>query len=423
MKKALSILLAAALAIGLLALMPLMASAADADKTDLGAAISFFLGLAETNYTPASWADADAAYQIALGVFNDNTLTDEDQDAVDQANADFRAAMAALVIIPADKTALGAAIDAFLALTEAEWTHASWAVAFAAYQAAQGLYDDDTIYVGAQGLIDGAEAAVSNTIAALVAANPADKSDLGAAINAFLALKWYNFSTASWAPANAAYLIAKGLFDDNTLNEEDQGAIDGAEAALTAAIAALDGVDPADKDALEEAINKYLALNAGSFKESTWAPVVEAYLIAKGMLDDITLNEEKQGDIDQATATLLAAIDALPAIYALVVNGGTGSGSYEEGLAVAISAITPAGKAFVSWTVTGGGRVVPGEPNDANTTFIMPASAAMLTANFRPLDYVRIFNLKTAYEWNFGNWFMFIFLFGWIWMWFTTPSA
>jgi len=34
------------------------------------------------------------------------------------------------------------------------------------------------------------------------------------------------------------------------------------------------------------------------------------------------------------------------------------------------------------------------------------------------LDYVRLFSLKTKYESNFWNWFMFIALFGWIWMWF-----
>ncbi|MDR0438262.1 MAG: S8 family serine peptidase [Bacteroidales bacterium] len=68
--------------------------------------------------------------------------------------------------------------------------------------------------------------------------------------------------------------------------------------------------------------------------------------------------------------------------YVVTVNGGTGSGSFEEGEIVNIQAIPPSGEQFVDWTADG---VTLEYPNHASTSFAMPANDVTLTANFEPI--------------------------------------
>ncbi len=67
--------------------------------------------------------------------------------------------------------------------------------------------------------------------------------------------------------------------------------------------------------------------------------------------------------------------------YTVTVNSGTGSGTYVEGAAVTITATVPGGQRFTSWTVNEGG-VTLADASSATTTFIMPAQAVTVTANF-----------------------------------------
>jgi len=70
-----------------------------------------------------------------------------------------------------------------------------------------------------------------------------------------------------------------------------------------------------------------------------------------------------------------------PETYDVTVNGGTGSGSYEVGDTVNITATVPSGKQFVNWSVTSGGAALD-DKNSPNTTFIMPSKDVTVTANF-----------------------------------------
>lgn len=67
--------------------------------------------------------------------------------------------------------------------------------------------------------------------------------------------------------------------------------------------------------------------------------------------------------------------------YTVTVNGGTGSGSYKKGATVTITAGTVSGKTFTGWTVNSGG-VTLGSNTATSTTFVMPANAVVITANF-----------------------------------------
>ena len=82
--------------------------------------------------------------------------------------------------------------------------------------------------------------------------------------------------------------------------------------------------------------------------------------------------------------------------YTVTVNGGTGGGSYQEGVTVTITATVPSGKQFAGWTVTSGG-VTLADVNSAATTFTMPAGNVTVTANFedtppQPAEYTITFD-------------------------------
>jgi len=72
-----------------------------------------------------------------------------------------------------------------------------------------------------------------------------------------------------------------------------------------------------------------------------------------------------------------------PAVtYDLTVVSGTGSGTYEASVEVAISAsAAPTGKVFDQWISTGGGSFA--DASSASTTFTMPAGDATVTATYK----------------------------------------
>jgi hypothetical protein len=72
-------------------------------------------------------------------------------------------------------------------------------------------------------------------------------------------------------------------------------------------------------------------------------------------------------------------------VYALTVNGGTGSGLYTNGQQVAITANSVAGQSFDRWT---GDTQHVSSVTAANTTMTMPANAVSLTATYVSLPTV-----------------------------------
>jgi uncharacterized repeat protein (TIGR02543 family) len=85
-----------------------------------------------------------------------------------------------------------------------------------------------------------------------------------------------------------------------------------------------------------------------------------------------------------ANATVTATYKNLPppATYTLSVNNGTGSGQYEAGTSVSISADPPAtGKVFDKWTGGNGGTFA--DANSSSTSFTMPANTASVTATYK----------------------------------------
>ena len=76
------------------------------------------------------------------------------------------------------------------------------------------------------------------------------------------------------------------------------------------------------------------------------------------------------------------AYEKTPAIYALTVENGSGSGQYKAGTQVAITAdAAPAGKVFDRWVTSGGGSFV--NASSAATSFTMPAGDVTVTALYK----------------------------------------
>jgi uncharacterized repeat protein (TIGR02543 family) len=111
-----------------------------------------------------------------------------------------------------------------------------------------------------------------------------------------------------------------------------------------------------------------------------------------------------------------------------VTNGIADKATAAAGETVNIAANeAPAGQVFDGWTATG---VSLASPTSASTSFTMPAGAVTLTANYKPApidpvdpvdpvdttNYIKLWGKTTGYVSNFLNWLLCIVCFGWIWM-------
>jgi hypothetical protein len=91
-----------------------------------------------------------------------------------------------------------------------------------------------------------------------------------------------------------------------------------------------------------------------------------------------------------SAVTVTANFEPIPATtYTVTVLGGSGSGSYVAGATVSISASPPAGQQFKNWTTSSAG-VSFADPNNANTSFTMPANAVTVTAVFESIPAVPV---------------------------------
>ncbi|MEQ2457554.1 InlB B-repeat-containing protein, partial [Flavonifractor hominis] len=91
--------------------------------------------------------------------------------------------------------------------------------------------------------------------------------------------------------------------------------------------------------------------------------------------------------------TLTANYEAIPVEkFTLTVNGGTGSGDYEAGALVTVTADVPeAGMRFVNWTAEG---MTLEDETAATLTVTMPANAVTLTANYEAIPVTNVTGVK-----------------------------
>ncbi len=206
-----------------------------ADTTALKAAIDKARAVDSTRYTSDSYKAMWAKYEEAKALYDTANLTKKDnQAAVDAAEAALTAAYKALVPAGADYTKVVAAIERFEALTESDWTAASWATAKAKYEAAKEA-NGKRYTIDQQAELDAFATELNAAIDNLVPA-PADFTaldDIVKKINVYLT-SWTRYLTDDYkTKANAAVESANAA-DFRALTKNDQATVDAKTAEITA---------------------------------------------------------------------------------------------------------------------------------------------------------------------------------------------
>lgn len=123
------------------------------------------------------------------------------------------------------------------------------------------------------------------------------------------------------------------------------------------------------QDALESVTLAYEGM-PDSNQPGSYAIIPSGGTFAVGNADNYTIQYENG---------VLTIQSAPVSSYLVTVNGGTGSGSYQVGDTVTVTAETREGYTFKSWSASG---VVLSNPDSVTVSFTMPANAVTLTANW-----------------------------------------
>jgi len=104
-------------------------------------------------------------------------------------------------------------------------------------------------------------------------------------------------------------------------------------------------------------------------------------VVGSSIQKTITAIAVKLGMFDSSIATFTYTIN-IPK-YTLTVTNGSGSGDYAKGVNVTLTANTaPSGKQFKNWSGLAGLTLISGNANSQSVTFVMPAQAVNVTANY-----------------------------------------
>lgn len=205
-----------------------------ADTTALKAAIDKARAVDSTRYTSDSYKAMWAKYEEAKALYDTANLTKKDnQAAVDAAEAALTAAYKALVPAGADYTKVVAAIERFEALTESDWTAASWATAKAKYEAAKEA-NGKHYTVDQQAELDAFATELNAAIDTLVPA-PADFTALDAIlkdIDVYLT-SWAKYLTDDYKTRANAAVESANAADFRALTKNDQATVDAKTAEIT----------------------------------------------------------------------------------------------------------------------------------------------------------------------------------------------
>lgn len=250
-------------------------------------------------------------------------LTKDKQDEVDAYAAEIVAKTAALVLLPAETSALKTAIDKAAAINADLYTADSYNAMKAELDAANALYATEGLTKkNDQATVDAQTVALNNAVKNLVPAG-ADYSKVNAAIDRFEALTESHWTVATWTVAKAKYDDAVTA-SQTVYTKEQQATLDAFADELNAAIDALVEAD-ASYTALDSAIQKLNSNLTTYTKYLTEAYKTEAAdLIAAA--NDIAfraLKAKDQATVDAKTAEVNALVDApefLPWDYTNINN-------------------------------------------------------------------------------------------------------
>ena len=275
----------------------------DADYTAVDAALAKIPSDADlaAYYTTDSATAVIAARNAVVRGYNKTRQPD-----VDKMASDIETAVANLKLIPADTTALKAAIDKARAVDSTRYTSDSYKAMWAKYEEAKALYDTANLTKkDNQAAVDAAEAALTAAYKALVPAG-ADYTKVVAAIERFEALTESDWTAESWAVAKAKYEAAKEA-NGKRYTIDQQAELDAFATELNAAIDNLVPA-PADFTALDDIVKKinvYLT-SWTRYLTDDYKTKANAAVESANAADFRALTKNDQATVDAKTAEITA---------------------------------------------------------------------------------------------------------------------
>lgn len=273
----------------------------DADYTAVDAALAKIPADADlaAYYTTDSATAVIAARNAVVRGYNKTKQPD-----VDKMAADIETAVANLKLIPADTTALKAAIDEAKRVNSALYTADSYNAMKAELDKAEALYaKTDLTKKDNQAEVDAQTKALNDAITALVPAG-ADYTKLNNAIKAFEALTESDWTADTWAVAKAKYDAAVEA-SKKVYTVDKQAELDAIADALTEAISKLVPA-PADftaLDAILKDINVYLTSWA-KYLTDDYKTRANAAVESANAADFRALTKKDQATVDAKTAEI-----------------------------------------------------------------------------------------------------------------------
>lgn len=273
----------------------------DADYTAVDAALAKIPADADlaAYYTTDSATAVIAARNAVVRGLKKNRQPD-----VDKMAADIETAVANLKLIPADTTALKAAIDEAKRVNSALYTADSYKAMKEELDKAEALYaKTDLTKKDNQAEVDAQTKALNDAITALVPAG-ADYTKLNNAIKAFEALTESDWTADTWAVAKAKYDAAVEA-SKKVYTVDKQAELDAIADALTEAISKLVPA-PADftaLDAILKDINVYLTSWA-KYLTDDYKTRANAAVESANAADFRALTKNDQATVDAKTAEI-----------------------------------------------------------------------------------------------------------------------
>lgn len=273
----------------------------DADYTAVDAALAKIPADADlaAYYTNDTATAVIAARNAVVRGYNKTKQPD-----VDKMAADIETAVANLKLIPADTTALKAAIDEAKRVNSALYTADSYNAMKAELDKAEALYaKTDLTKKDNQAEVDAQTKALNDAITALVPAG-ADYTKLNNAIKAFEALTEPDWTADTWAVAKAKYDAAVEA-SKKVYTVDKQAELDAIADALTEAISKLVPA-PADftaLDAILKDINVYLTSWA-KYLTDDYKTRANAAVESANAADFRALTKNDQATVDAKTAEI-----------------------------------------------------------------------------------------------------------------------
>ena len=273
----------------------------DADYTAVDAALAKIPADADlaAYYTNDTATAVIAARNAVVRGYNKTKQPD-----VDKMAADIETAVANLKLIPADTTALKAAIDEAKRVNSALYTADSYNAMKAELDKAEALYaKTDLTKKDNQAEVDAQTKALNDAITALVPAG-ADYTKLNNAIKAFEALTESDWTADTWVVAKAKYDAAVEA-SKKVYTVDKQAELDAIADALTEAISKLVPA-PADftaLDAILKDINVYLTSWA-KYLTDDYKTRANAAVESANAADFRALTKNDQATVDAKTAEI-----------------------------------------------------------------------------------------------------------------------